>query len=78
MQVSGDIATQTRRTLENIDRTLKAQGSSLERAVSMMVYLKNAADFAAMNEVYKTFFPRTRRRGRPSSPTWCCPKASSR
>ena len=58
MQVSGDIATQTRRTLENIDRTLKAQGSSLERAVSMMVYLKNAADFAAMNEVYKTFFPK--------------------
>lgn len=57
MRVSGDVAAQTRQTLENIDRTLKARGSSLDRTVSMMVYLKNAADFAAMNEVYKTFFP---------------------
>jgi 2-iminobutanoate/2-iminopropanoate deaminase len=54
----GDIKAQTRQTLETIDRTLKQAGSSLANAVSTMVYLRNAGDFAAMNEVYATFFPK--------------------
>jgi 2-iminobutanoate/2-iminopropanoate deaminase len=52
----GDIKAQTRQTLDNIAATLKAGGASLANAASMMVYLRNASDFAAMNEVYSTYF----------------------
>jgi 2-iminobutanoate/2-iminopropanoate deaminase len=53
----GDVRAQTRQTLEGIARTLKAAGSGLANAASVTVYLRNASDFAAMNEVYGTFFP---------------------
>lgn len=55
-QQGGDIRAQTRWCLEDLDRTLKAAGSSLQNAASINVYLKNQGDFAAMNEVYRTFF----------------------
>ena len=50
----GDVKAQTKQTLENISATLKAGGSSLANAASVLVYLRNASDFAAMNEVYST------------------------
>jgi 2-iminobutanoate/2-iminopropanoate deaminase len=52
----GDVKAQTRQTLENIGATLKAGGSSLANAASVLVYLRNASDFAAMNEVYSTYW----------------------
>lgn len=55
-QEGGDIRAQTKWCLEDLDRTLKAAGSSLQNAASINVYLKNQGDFAAMNEVYRTFF----------------------
>lgn len=54
----GDVRAQTRQTLDGISRTLKSAGSSLEQAASVTVYLRNAADFAAMNEVYQSYFPK--------------------
>jgi 2-iminobutanoate/2-iminopropanoate deaminase len=54
----GDIKAQTRQTLDNIAATLKAGNSSLANATSVMIYLRSAADFAAMNEVYTTYFPK--------------------
>lgn len=53
----GDVRAQTRQTLDGIGRTLKAAGSSLANAASVTVYLRNASDFPAMNEVYATYFP---------------------
>ncbi len=53
----GDIRAQTRQTLDGIAKTLKAGGSSLANAASVTVYLRNAADAGAMNEVYATYFP---------------------
>jgi 2-iminobutanoate/2-iminopropanoate deaminase len=51
-----DVGAQTRRTLANIKAILEAAGSSLDKVVRCNVYLKDIADFAAMNEVYgKTF-----------------------
>jgi 2-iminobutanoate/2-iminopropanoate deaminase len=50
--VEGNIAVQTRRVMENLKAVLNAAGSSLERVVKTTVFLKNIADFAAMNEVY--------------------------
>ncbi len=54
----GDVRAQTRQTLDGISRTLKAAGSSLANAASVTVYLRSASDFAAMNEVYATYFPK--------------------
>ena len=56
--VSGDIKKQTKDTLDNIAATLKTAGTTLEHAVNITVYLRNPADFAGMNEVYATFFPK--------------------
>ena len=54
----GDVRAQTKQTLDGIAKTLNVAGSSLANAASVTVYLRNASDFAAMNEVYATYFPR--------------------
>ena len=53
--VSGGIEEQTRRVLENLKAVLAAAGSDLSRAVKTVVFLKDMADFAAMNAVYATY-----------------------
>lgn len=55
--VEGGIREQTRQALANVRAVLEAAGSSLERVVKTTVFLKDMNDFAAMNEVYATFFP---------------------
>jgi 2-iminobutanoate/2-iminopropanoate deaminase len=52
-----DIRKQTKDTLDSVAATLQAAGSSIANAASVTVYLTKAEDFAAMNEVYATFFP---------------------
>jgi len=52
----GTIQQQTELVLTNIKTILEAAGSSLERVVKTNVYLDNIHDFAAMNQVYATFF----------------------
>jgi 2-iminobutanoate/2-iminopropanoate deaminase len=54
--LEGDVAAQTRRALENLRAVLQAAGTDLSRAVKATVFLTDMADFAAMNEVYATFF----------------------
>ena len=51
-----DVASQTRRTLENVRAILEAAGSSLDKVIRCNVYLKDIGDFAAMNEVYAQAF----------------------
>lgn len=51
-----DVRAETRRTLENVKAILEAAGSSLDKVVKCNVYLRDIKDFAAMNEVYATFF----------------------
>ena len=53
--VEGGIVPQTRQVLENLKGVLEASGSSLDRVVKATVFLKNIADFAAMNEVYAEY-----------------------
>lgn len=55
---SGDVKTQTKATLDALSSKLKQAGSSLENACLINVYLRNAGDFAAMGEVYVTYFPK--------------------
>jgi reactive intermediate/imine deaminase len=56
--VKGGIKPQTQQVLDNIAATLKTAGSTLGQAASVHVYLRDAADFAAMNEVYRAAFPK--------------------
>ncbi len=55
--VSGGIAEQTARVLENVKAVLGAAGSSLEQVVKTTVYLKDLSQFSAMNEVFARYFP---------------------
>jgi 2-iminobutanoate/2-iminopropanoate deaminase len=55
--VSGGIAEQTGRVLENLSAVLAASGSSLNQVVKTTVYLKDLAHFAAMNDVFARYFP---------------------
>ena len=52
----GDVRAETKRTFENLGAILQAAGSSLDHLIKCNVYLRDINDFAAMNEVYQTFF----------------------
>jgi 2-iminobutanoate/2-iminopropanoate deaminase len=54
--IAGDIKAQTRQVLSNLRAVLEAGGSSLTLVVKCTCFMKNMADFAAMNEVYGEFF----------------------
>jgi 2-iminobutanoate/2-iminopropanoate deaminase len=54
--VSGDVKGQTRQALNNINAVLKEAGYSFGDVVKVNVFLTNMDDFAAMNEVYATYF----------------------
>jgi 2-iminobutanoate/2-iminopropanoate deaminase len=54
--VAGDVSVQTDRVLKNLSAILQASGSSVEKVLRCTVFLKNMADFAAMNEVYGRYF----------------------
>src|SRR5262249_22187772 len=55
--VGGSIADQTHRVLKNLGAILDAAGASFSNVVKTTVYLADMAEFAAMNEVYATYFP---------------------
>jgi len=54
--ISGDVAAQTARTLDNIRTLLETVGSSLDDVLRVGVYLTSMESFAAMNEVYVQYF----------------------
>ncbi|HEU5188529.1 MAG TPA: Rid family detoxifying hydrolase [Methylomirabilota bacterium] len=51
--VGPGIAEQTEQVFANLRAILEAAGSGLDRLVKTTVFLKDLADFPAMNEVYK-------------------------
>jgi 2-iminobutanoate/2-iminopropanoate deaminase len=54
--ITGDVQAETRQVLTNIKNILSGCGASMEDVVRCGVYLTNADDFQAMNEVYAEFF----------------------
>lgn len=54
--VVGGIKEQTRQALTNASRIMEAAGTDMAHVVKTTVFLADMADFAAMNEVYATFF----------------------
>jgi 2-iminobutanoate/2-iminopropanoate deaminase len=55
--VPGGIEAETRAMLENLRRRLRAVGLDLEDVVKATVYLVDFDEFAAMNRVYREYFP---------------------
>lgn len=55
--MSGSIAEQTDRVLQNIRVILTAGGASLDDVVKTTIFLADMNDFAEVNEVYGRFFP---------------------
>lgn len=57
LKITDDIKAATELALSNVKRALEATGSDLGKVVKATVFLRDMADFSAMNEVYRTFFP---------------------
>ncbi len=53
----GDATAQTRHVLEVIKTTLEAAGATLADVAFNHIFLKDWADYAAMNAVYAEYFP---------------------
>lgn len=53
--VEGGIQEQTTRVLENLKAVVAEAGSDLSQVVKTVVFLKNMADFAPMNEIYAKY-----------------------
>jgi enamine deaminase RidA (YjgF/YER057c/UK114 family) len=54
--VSPDVGAQTRQALESLQAAAGRAGATLDRAAKVNVFLRRAADFAAMNAVYASVF----------------------
>jgi len=53
----GDIRAQTRQVLDNVKAIVEAGGGKMSDVVKTTVYITDLANFAGMNEAYKTYFP---------------------
>ena len=53
--VAGDIAAQTRQALENVKAILAAAGLTFAHVVKTTIFLTSMQDFAAVNDVYKSY-----------------------
>ncbi len=53
----GDVRAQTRHVLESIKSVLVAAGGMMSDIAFNQIFLKDLADYAAMNEVYREYFP---------------------
>lgn len=54
--VDEDIKKAATQVFENLKAILEEAGSSLDKVVKTVVYLKDINDFAAVNEVYAAYF----------------------
>ena len=50
------IGNQAMQALENVKSLLESAGSGMDKVIKTTVFIKNMDDFAAVNEVYASFF----------------------
>ncbi len=55
--VEGGLKAESRQIMQNIQKVLKANGSSLDHAVKLTIFIDDVALWGQFNEVYKEFFP---------------------
>lgn len=56
-ELENNIQAATRQSLENVKSVLESAGTSIDNVVKVVIFLRDMNDFAAMNEVYSTYFP---------------------
>lgn len=54
--VPGGVGAQARQALENLEAVLNAAGTKLDNILKTTIFIKNMDDFAAINEIYASFF----------------------
>ena len=54
--VEGGIEVQAERALQNVKALLEASGTSMDKVVKTVVFIKNMDDFAKVNEIYAKYF----------------------
>lgn len=54
---AGDATAQTRAVLESIKRIVEAAGGTMADVTMNSIFLKDLADYAKMNAVYREYFP---------------------
>ena len=54
--LDGDVQTQTKQVMANLAAVLEAAGADWSNVVKTGVFLKDMNDFAAVNEIYATYF----------------------
>jgi 2-iminobutanoate/2-iminopropanoate deaminase len=54
--VAGGVTEQTRQVLENVKAALALAGATMEEVVKTTVWLEDARDFGAFNQVYASYF----------------------
>lgn len=47
---------QARQVMENVKNLVEAAGSSMDKVIKTLVFIKNMDDFATINNVYKDYF----------------------
>jgi len=52
-----DIEGATKQSLDNIQAILESAGTTMDKIIKTVVFLRDMTDFAAMNAVYATYFP---------------------
>ena len=76
---SQDITGQTQQVLAAIDKLLARAGSDKSKILRAQIYIKDLADFAAMNAVWEAWVvPGIRRLAPRCRPTWPGPSGRSR
>ena len=55
---AGDVRAQTKAVLEGIKAVVEASGGTLADITFNSIFLKDLADYKAMNEVYAEYFPK--------------------
>jgi 2-iminobutanoate/2-iminopropanoate deaminase len=53
---ASDVRAQARRAMENLKAVLEAAGSGFDKVVKTTIFLADMGDFAAVNEVYGSYF----------------------
>ncbi len=54
--VEGGIEVQAKQAISNLKALLEAAGSSMDKVVKTVVFIKNMDDFGKVNEIYSGFF----------------------
>jgi 2-iminobutanoate/2-iminopropanoate deaminase len=55
--ISGTVADETRRCMDNLSAVLEASGTTLGNVVKVTAFLADIGDFAEFNEAYADYFP---------------------